>query len=75
MAASLAGCVSVTWRAWKSPSSAITIEKIKEWNPVLIPIEGELKEGTTVKYEYHQDENSKSIIPATVKQIVENNNN
>ena len=48
------------------------VEKIKEWNPVLIPIEGELKEGTTVKYEYHQDENSKSIIPATVKQIVEN---
>ncbi len=47
-------------------------EKIKEWNPVLIPVEGVLKEGNTVKYEFHQDEENKSVIPAMVKQMVEN---
>jgi hypothetical protein len=47
-------------------------EKIKEWNPVLIPVEGELKEGSTVKYEFHQDDENTSEIPAKVKQMVEN---
>lgn len=47
-------------------------EKIKEWNHVLIPIEGELKEGATITYEFHQDENNMSEIPATVKQIIGN---
>ncbi len=42
----------------------------RDWNPVLIPIEGELKEGTKVKYEFRQDENTKSEIPSTVKKMV-----
>lgn len=46
------------------------LEKIKDWNPVLIPIEGELKEGARVKYEFHQDESNSSVIPATVKKVV-----
>ena len=45
------------------------LEKVKEWNPVLIPIEGELKEGATIRYEFHQDDANSSIIPATVKKI------
>lgn len=45
---------------------------IKEWNSVLVPIEGVLKEGTTIRYEFRQDQNSSSIIPASVKKIVEN---
>lgn len=48
------------------------IQQIKAWNPVLIPIEGTLKEGADIKYEFHQDENNSSIIPATVKQMTEN---
>ena len=46
-------------------------EKIKDWNPVLIPIEGELKEGGSVKYKFYQDENNVSEIPAKVKHIKE----
>lgn len=48
------------------------IQNTKTWNPVLIPLEGELKEGTQIKYEFRQDENSISTIPATVKQIIDN---
>ena len=42
----------------------------QEWNPVLIPIEGELREGAKLKYEFRQDENTKSEIPSTVKKMV-----
>ena len=44
--------------------------KIQEWNPVLIPIEGKLREGSKVKYEFRQDDNSTSEILATVKQMI-----
>ena len=47
-------------------------QKIKEWNKVLIPIEGELEEGNTIKYEFHQDENNLSLISAKVEKIEEN---
>jgi len=47
-------------------------EKHKEWNEVLIPIKGELKEGSEITYEFHQDENNISKIPATVMEIVPN---
>lgn len=46
--------------------------KISEWNKVLIPIEGKIRTGASVRYEFHQDENTTSIIPATVKQVIDN---
>ena len=46
-------------------------ETIKEWNPVLIPLNGELKEGEKIRYEFRQDENNSTEMPATVQQITE----
>ncbi|MCT4644409.1 MAG: SRPBCC domain-containing protein [Carboxylicivirga sp.] len=43
-----------------------------DWNTVLVPTEGDLIEGTTVKYMFYQDENNKSVIPSKVKKITEN---
>jgi hypothetical protein len=40
-------------------------EKIIEWNTVLVPVEGKLKEGNTVKYEFN-DGKSITKMPATV---------
>lgn len=45
----------------------------QEWNTVLIPLNGELKEGEKVLYEFNQDENTKSEISSKVKKIVPNN--
>ena len=42
----------------------------KEWNPVLIPVEGELKEGAKVRYEFRQYESNTSEIPSTVKKMI-----
>ena len=53
-------------------SVLIDVPKVREWNTVLIPVEGDIKIGSSVKYEFHQNENKTSIIPAKVKQIVEN---
>lgn len=50
------------WKALMDPGS---------WNPVLIPIEGDLVEGSNIKYKFVQDENTTSEIPAKVKKIVE----
>ena len=44
-------------------------ESIGLWNKVLIPIEGQLKEGEKVTYEFHQDSTSSSKIPALVKTL------
>lgn len=44
----------------------------REWNTVLIPVKGELKEGSKVEYEFHQDENTQSVIPSKVLAIEEN---
>lgn len=52
-------------------SVLMDVPKLKEWNTVLIPIEGELIVGNSVKYEFHQDKNNIITIPAKVKQIVE----
>lgn len=47
--------------------------KVKEWNQVLVPMNGELKERTKIKYEFYQEIDGKSaIIDATVKQVVPN---
>lgn len=45
---------SKVWQALSSP------EKVQEWNTVLIPLEGNLKEGETVKYEFYQEEGGKA---------------
>jgi len=53
-------------------SVLIDTPKYSEWNPVLIPIEGQLKEGEKVTYEFRQDENTKSKIPSKVKKMIPN---
>ncbi len=48
------------------------ISKIKDWNTVLIPIEGELTEGATLTYEFYQDESGDAaVMGGKVKQIIE----
>lgn len=54
-------------------SVLIDTQNIKTWNTILIPIDGELREGASIKYEFYQDENNRSVIPAKVRQMVENN--
>ena len=40
------------------------------WNPVMKLLDGEIKEGNKVKYQFTQDENTISQIPSKVKKIV-----
>ena len=52
---------------WQALSDASVV---KEWNKVLIPVEGELAEGNSIKYEFYQDEGGEAAaIDAKVKQI------
>ncbi|WP_044204228.1 SRPBCC domain-containing protein [Flammeovirga sp. OC4] len=47
-------------------------DNVKQWNKVLIPIKGELKEGNVINYDFYQEENGKpSNMNATVKEIVD----
>ena len=46
-------------------------ETYKEWNPVMIPEEGELAEGNKLKYKFIQDGEA-STIPSKVKKIIPN---
>ncbi len=48
------------------------MDKFPEWNPVMELLEGEVKEGNQVKYQFTQDENSESEIGATIKEIIPN---
>lgn len=51
-------------------STLTNVAQVKDWNKVLIPIEGDLAEGSTVKYEFYQEENGKAaILGAKVKQL------
>ncbi len=43
-----------------------------EWNPTMKLVNGEVKVGNKVTYQFTQDENSISEIPATVKQLIPN---
>lgn len=56
-----------TEKVW---SVLMDTQRYREWNPVLIPIEGKLEPGAKVKYEFHQDENSTTEIPSRVKKII-----
>jgi len=50
------------------------VNRVKEWNHVLIPIQGELKEGTKITYEFYQEENGKAAtMGATVRKLIPNN--
>ena len=47
------------------------VSKVKVWNTVLIPIEGQLQEGTKVTYEFYQEQGGKAaVMSANVKEIV-----
>lgn len=49
-----------------------TADQIQEWNSVLVPIEGELKEGEKVKYEFRQEGSDPAVMSATVIEMEEN---
>ena len=48
------------------------IESYPDWNSVLVPINGEFAERTTVGYMFYQDENTESLIPSKVKKMIDN---
>ena len=41
----------------------------RDWNPVLVPVKGELQVGSRVEYEFTQDEGNSYVIPATVNRM------
>ncbi len=41
-----------------------------EWNPVLVPVEGELREGANIKYEMTQPDGKQSSISARVVELI-----
>ena len=46
------------------------VAKVREWNQILIPLEGTLAKGNTLKYEFHQEEGGKpAVMEALVKAI------
>ncbi|NME68223.1 SRPBCC family protein [Flammeovirga aprica] len=56
-------------KVWSVLSNA---ETVKQWNKVLIPLKGQLKEGSVINYEFYQDEGGKaSKIDAKVEKIIE----
>ena len=44
----------------------------KEWNPLLVPIEGNLQEGQKIKYQMTQPDGKQSELTSRVKKIVAN---
>jgi hypothetical protein len=42
----------------------------KAWNPVLVPLEGEIKEGQKIKYRWTQPDGTQSEISATVIRLI-----
>ena len=53
-------------KVWAVLSDA---SKVKEWNPVLIPLEGSYAEGNKIKYEFRQEGKEPAIMDATVKEM------
>lgn len=50
----------------------IATDKYIEWNPVMQLLEGEIKEGNTVKYQFTQDVNNVSQIQSNVVKVIPN---
>ena len=46
-------------------------EGYKEWNPVLVPLEGQLRQGETLKYQMTDASGKKSEVEAKVIEIIE----
>ena len=44
----------------------------QEWNPLLVPIEGNLQEGQKIKYQMTQPDGKQSVLTSKVKKIVAN---
>ncbi len=59
-----------------SPEKVWTVlldtDSYAEWNPVMKVLEGEIKEGNRIRYEFTQDAENISEIPSIVKGIVPN---
>lgn len=49
----------------------VDIERYEEWNTVLVPLEGELREGANVRYEFRQNADNTYTIPSKVEKVVE----
>lgn len=47
------------------------LSKVKEWNKVLIPVDGQLEVGNQVTYEFYQDEGGKAALMDAVVQRIE----
>ena len=48
------------------------IDNYPSWNPVMKVLEGEILEGTKIRYQFTQDENNISEIEATVLKVIPN---
>jgi len=53
-------------------SILIDTQKYDKWNPVMKLLEGEVKEGNKVKYQFTQDADNVSEIPSKVKKVIPN---
>jgi hypothetical protein len=42
----------------------------KEWNPVIVPIEGEFREGEKIKNQMKQPDGKQSVLESTVKKMI-----
>ena len=51
-------------------SVLMNTDNYAQWNPVMLLLEGELKEGSKVKYRFTQDADNVIEIPSTVKQLI-----
>ena len=51
-------------------TSLTDISLVKEWNEILIPVEGVLKEGNKITYEFYQEPSNKAVMSATVVKMV-----
>ncbi len=56
-------------KVWKVLTN---MDDYDEWNPTMKLVNGDVKVGNKVTYQFTQDENNISEIPATVKQLIPN---
>ena len=53
--------------------SALTnLDSVRKWNSILVPIEGELKEGGAIKYTFYEEGKDPAVMSAKVVTIQEN---